>query len=201
MVGVLCFCWSTLSAQVNEGPLFKAYFGAGVTSSQISGDRLNGFDQLGFNLGLGTELQRNAQWRPRLEIIFNQLGSRKNARPDEGDFDSYLLRLNYIQVPLTMSYLSGSTGFELGLAPGYLLSSREEDENGTVLGLGREFKDYDLGLILGIRYAFAERWELGTRLYQSTLAVRDHTGSSTFRLNRGQYSTAIQFILRYSVSG
>lgn len=199
MVGVLFFTSLTSKCQESDKILFDVYGSAGVSSSQISGDRLRGFDQLGITGGIGTELQTNDSWKPRLEILFSQVGSRKNARPDEGDFDSYLLRLNYVQVPISMSYITGSTGFELGLAPAYLLSLKEEDENGTVVGLGREFKDYDLGALLGIRYLFAEKWELSTRLVQSVLPVRDHTGSSTFRLNRGQYNTAIQFVLRFHV--
>jgi hypothetical protein len=199
LAGVLCITTIVTKAQEEDSRIFSNYVFAGVTSSQISGDRLNGFDQLGYNAGVGTEIRTSETWRPRLEILFNQLGSRKNARPDEGDFESYLLRLNYIQVPLTMGYMNGTTGFELGLAPSYLLSFREEDQNGTVIGLGRDFKEFDLGALAGIRYRFALQWELGTRFYQSIVPVREHTGGSTFRLNRGQYNTAIQFSLRFIV--
>lgn len=199
LMGVVFFISIQVAGQ-NDESLFEVYGSAGVSSSQVSGDQLSGFNQIGFSAGIGTELQTNDTWKPRLEILFTQMGSRKNARPDENDFDSYLLRLNYIQVPISMSYVSGATGFELGLAPAYLLSFKEEDENGTVVGLGREFKDYDLSGLLGIRYVFAENWELSTRLVQSITPIRDHTGSSTFRLNQGQYNTAIQFILRFRVS-
>ena len=199
LAGVLCLLSIQLSAQEEES-IFIPYAFGGVTSSQVSGDNLSGFDQVGFNVGIGTELQTNDTWKPRLELFFNQLGSRKNSRPDEGDFDSYLLRLNYIQLALSMSYVRGSTGIELGLSPAYLLSFKEEDENGTVRGLGREFEDYDVSGLFGIRYAFSPRWELSTRLQQSIIPVRDHTGSSTFRLNQGQYNTAIQFSLRFLVN-
>jgi hypothetical protein len=199
VLGVLFFFSIQSFGQSSEGRLFDVYGSAGVSSSQVSGDQLSGFNQIGLSLGIGTELQTNDTWKPRFEILFTQMGSRKNARPDENDFDSYLLRLNYVQLPISMSYVSGSTGFELGLAPAYLLSFKEEDENGTVIGLGREFKDYDLSGLIGIRYVFAENWELSTRLVQSITPIRDHTGSSTFRLNQGQYNTAIQFILRFHV--
>lgn len=139
------------------------------------------------------------QWQPSIELQLDQRGSRKNSRPDQGDFVFYNLRLTYLQVPIMMGYTKGAAGFELGIAPAYLIQSKEEDQFGTVIGLGRDFKAYDLGGIAGIRYAFHDRWTLASRFNQSVMAVRNHTGNSTFRLNRGQYSSSIQFSLRYHV--
>jgi hypothetical protein len=98
-----------------------------------------------------------------------------------------------------MGYLRQKTGFELGLAPGFLLSSLEEDENGSYPLQNREFDKLDIAGLAGIRFRFHERWELCTRFEQSLIKVRDHSGASTFRLNRGQYSSAIQFMLRLHV--
>lgn len=201
-VGVLflaLYVVGDIQAQEATDRQFNPYLSAGLTSSQISGDQLRGFDQLGVNLGLGIELELNSQWRPRMEIQFDQRGSRKNARPDEGDLESYLLRLNYVQVPLSIGYLNGKTGFELGIAPAYLLSLNEENEFGSVEGLGREFKSYDLSGLAGIRYRFHESWELSTRFAQSFIPVRDHGGGATFRLNQGQYNSSVQFSLRFHV--
>ena len=189
---------SSVQAQ-DENGFFRPYASIGVSSSQISGDRLSGFDQLGLAAGLGVEVGRNNDWVPSFELLFNQKGSRKNARPDEGDFDSYLLRLNYVELPLLMNYNTNSTGFHLGLAPAYLISLREENQNGEILGLGRKFDSFDLSLLLGIQYAFAERWELVTRFNQSIIPVREHAGNSTFRWNLGQYNSSIQFMLRFHV--
>lgn len=199
VAGVLFLALGLSAQNADQRSVFKPYFSLGLTSSQISGDKLSGFDQFGLNAALGTELDLGGQWTPRLELQLDQRGSRLNARPDKGQFQSYLLRLNYVQVPLIMGYTRGSSGLELGLAPGYLLSSREEDENGSYPLQQREFEDLDVAFLAGIRYRFHERWELCTRLEQSVTKVRDHLGSSTFRLNRGQYSTAIQFMMRFHV--
>ncbi len=199
LAGVLFLSTSLLGQEKSENDIFSAFFNLGASSSQLSGDKLSGFDQIGVAGGVGIELDLEGDWKPRMELLFIQKGSRKNARPDDGDFESYLLRLNYVEVPLTLGYTRGSTGFELGLGIAYLLNSSEEDENGTIPGIDREFENYDFSGLLGIRYAFHERWELGTRFNQSILPVRDHSGASTFRLNRGQYNTSMQFLLRFRV--
>lgn len=199
LAGVLFFCTSVSAQEDGNSSIFKPYLSLGLTSSQISGDQLSGFEQLGFNAALGTEVELGGQWKPSIELQFDQRGSRKNAKPDKGDYESYKLRLNYVQVPLIMGYLKGKTGIELGLAPGFLLSSSEEDENGSYPLQSREFDTFDLAGLAGIRYRFHDRWELCTRFEQSIIKVRDHSGSSTFRLNQGQYSSAIQFMIRFHV--
>ena len=199
MAGVLFFS-ASLSAQVEQGgSIFKPYVSIGLTSSQISGDNLGGFDQVGFNATIAAEIQVGERWKPSIELQFDQRGSRKNAQPDKGDYESYNLRLNYVQVPLIIGYQREKTGFEFGFAPGYLLSSLEEDENGSYPLQNREFDKLDIAGLAGIRFRFHGRWELCTRFEQSLIKVRDHSGSSTFRLNRGQYSSSIQFMMRFHV--
>ena len=199
MAGVL-FLGLSISAQEKESKsIFKPYLSLGLTSSQISGDELGGFDQIGFNATLATQIMIGDRWRPSIELQFDQRGSRRNAQPDKGLYESYNLRLNYVQVPLILGYLQKKTGFELGVAPGYLLSSTEEDENGSYPLQGREFDKLDIAALAGIRFRFHERWELCTRFEQSLIKVRNHSGSATFRLNQGQYSSAIQFMMRFHV--
>jgi hypothetical protein len=192
------FLPSYVLAQKNS-PYFKPYASLGLCSSQISGDQLSGFNQIGLSGGYGIKIGHNETWAPRLEIFFTQKGSRKNARPDEGDYNSYFLKLNYVEVPLTLDFAPGKTGFHFGLSPAYLVSATEENQNGEIPGLGREFKSYDLNGILGIQYRFHERWELATRYSQSILPVREHAGNTSFRLNQGQYNSTIQFMLRFNL--
>jgi len=198
-VGVLFFCGAffTVFAQSETNSRFIPEIIMGVSSSQVSGDQLAGFDQLGLSGGVSVRMETGGHWRPGMDILFTQKGSRKNASPDKGDFDSYLLRLNYIQVPLYMSHQKEHIGFDLGVSYGQLVSSKEENQNGTVIGLGREFESGELSGIAGIRYNFAPQWTLTTRLDQSITAVRKHAGAAVFRLNRGQYNTVILFQIRY----
>lgn len=198
-VGVLFFCGSVLlaTAQSETNSRFIPEMILGVSSSQVSGDQLAGFDQLGISGGMGIRMETGGHWRPGLDILFTQKGSRKNASPDKGDFESYLLRLNYVQIPIYMSHQKERIGFDLGLSYGQLVSSKEENQNGTVIGLGREFESGEFSGIAGIRYNFAPQWTLTTRLDQSISAVRKHAGAAVFRLNRGQYNTVILFQIRY----
>lgn len=199
MIGVFLFFAPQVSLAQESTAFFQAYASLGLCSSQISGDQLSGFNQLGMTAGTGIRVGRNETWAPHLEILFTQKGSRKNARPDEGDYNSYLLRLNYVEVPLLVDFGPGKTGFHAGLSPAFLVNSREENQFGEIPGIGREFKFFDLNGIIGIQYRFHERWELATRFSQSILPVREHAGNTSFRLNQGQYNSSIQFMLRFSV--
>jgi len=190
---------SGLYAQEGSDAYFKPYAGLGLSSSQISGDQLAGFNQIGFTAGTGMRIGYNEVWTPHLEILFTQKGSRKNARPDEGDYESYLLRLNYVELPIFMDFVTGKTGFHFGVSPAYLIGIREENQNGEIQGLGREFKAFDLEGLIGIQYRFHPRWELVTRYNQSVIPVRAHQLNSTFRLNQGQYNSSVQFMLRFNV--
>jgi len=180
-----------------EKQRFKSNLFAGISSSQISGDDLSGFKKLGFTAGIGVRVALSEKWDAAMDITYTSKGSRDLPDFENNDFDSYLLHLDYIEVPFYGHYKQDKWEFDAGLALGYLLRFREEDENGTIMGLGRSFKNIDLGGLLGLSYPLGEKFRLGIRGTQSFLAVRDNAGGTTFRLNRGQYNSVLNFTIRY----
>lgn len=178
---------------------FKGSLSAGITTSQVSGDNLSGFNKLGFIGSVGARIQVADKWTACMDIAFIQKGSRKVAKPDKGDFESYLMALNYAQVPVYVIYTQDKWEFELGLYTGYLLNAKEEDQNGTILRPGREYKDLDIGGLAGLYYPIGERVKLNIRVSNSLLPIREHAGGSTFRLNQGQYNSVLSFSLRFDL--
>ncbi len=171
----------------------------GIAASQISGDALAGFNKPGINVGIFTNYSFNESLKLQLELSFIQKGSRDNANPDKGDYESYLLRLNYIEIPVLMNYkINKFFSFEAGPYVSYLLGSSEEDFYGEIPG-SRDFNKYDLGISGGMHYTINENLDAVFRVSNSILPVRDHKGGGIYRLNRGQYNSVVSLGLHYVI--
>ncbi|MBT8196453.1 MAG: PorT family protein, partial [Bacteroidia bacterium] len=158
-----------------------------------------GFDKAGILLGGGVSTALNNDWEIEMQMTYMQKGSRKNARPDKNDFDYYLLRLNYFEVPLLFNYTQADKmRFEVGPSFGVLLSSFEENEEGEYIGRTK-FEDFDLSLNIGMMYSFIENLYVNTRFSNSVLKVRDHGSGAADRLNKGQYNMVLLFGLKYYI--
>lgn len=176
---------------------FGGGFYAGLAATQISGDRLAGFNKPGLNAGIFTNLTLNEKLKVQLELSYIQKGSRDNANPDKGDFESYLLRLNYVEIPFLLNYrVNKSLSFEAGPYFSYLLGFSEKDFYGDIPG-SRDFYNYDFGVTGGMHFIINENINAVFRGANSIIPVREHKGGGTYRLNRGQYNSVVSLSLYY----
>ncbi|HNQ12379.1 MAG TPA: outer membrane beta-barrel protein [Bacteroidia bacterium] len=176
---------------------FMAGVKAGVAASQISGDKLSGFNKAGIVAGAFIHNRIKPNFSVGLELLYTQKGSRKNSNPSDGDFDSYLLRLNYIEMPVLLKYLQSNTfTFELGPGVAYLLHEYEEDQNGE-LPNRESFNKMEWFAHIAMHYHFHPQISIQTRGSYSFLPVRPHKGNSTLYFNKGQYNTVISISLNY----
>lgn len=182
-----------------DAQFFFGGFKAGISGSQVSGDRLSGFDKFGLNGGLYAGTNLSAVTRIQMEMMFVQKGSRQNAKPHKGIYSSYLLRLNYIELPLIVTW-RGNSYFEIeaGASYGYLIRNTdvEWDENGVMPGM-TPFRKYEIAGHLGFNYLFNENLRFNFRLNNSILPIREHAGGATYFLNRGQYNTVLMMGINY----
>lgn len=186
----------TLISQLNCQNFGGGFYG-GIAASQISGDRLAGFNKPGIDAGIFTNLTLNEKLKVQLELSYIQKGSRDNANPDKGDYESYLLRLNYIEIPILFNYrVNKSFSFEAGPYFSYLLGFSEKDFYGDIAG-SRDFYDYDSGIVGGMHYIINDNINAVFRVSNSVLPVREHKGGGTYRLNRGQYNSVVSLTLHY----
>lgn len=192
----IVFSCFTLSNKLNSQNFGGGMYG-GIATSQISGDRLAGFNKPGINVGIFTNYSFNESLKLQLELSFIQKGSRDNANPDKGDYESYLLRLNYIEIPVLMNYkVNKFFSFEAGPYVAYLLGFSENDFYGEIPG-SKAFNKYDLGITGSMHYIINENLDAVFRVSNSLLPVRDHKGGGTYRLNRGQYNSVVSLGLHY----
>ena len=188
----------TLNAY-SQAQRFDGYIEGGISTSQISGDALSGFDKAGFMVGVGvvTSISKNNKTMMGMEIYDIQKGSRKPSRLDKGDPAFYRLRLNYVEIPLYLKYAANDHfQFFIGGALGVLTGSNEENENGKV-AYQVPFNKFDVSVTGGLEYLLSANWRMGIRLIQSVTPVRDFSGNAQTFFNNGQYNNVVAFAVSY----
>lgn len=174
---------------------------AGICGSQVSGDYLAGFNKAGLYAGFLAGLSLNDEMSLHMEMLYVQKGSRKNARPHIGDYRSYILRLNYLEIPFIFTY-QGNNYFELegGFSYGYLVKNTdvEYDENGVMPGKN-PFRKFEISGHLGMNYLISDNLKVNFRLNNSLTHVREHAGGGTYLLNTGQFNTVLMLGMVYKM--
>jgi len=166
----------------------------GMSTSEISGDRFNGPSKVGLFVGGFGNFYISEKSSIQMELEYIQKGSRKV--PDSTDITFYLLRINYIEIPLLYKYdLTKKITFEAGPSIGYLISKYEE-VNSEVLT--NPFKNWDCQLAVGGYYNLSRHLKFNVR-YSNTLffPVRDGASGTTYWLRKGQYNEVLSFLLHY----
>jgi hypothetical protein len=179
------------SQQFNGGIL------GGVSATQITGDQLSGFNKAGFYLGGFVNFYFNQRTSFQMEIDYIQKGSRKNPNPDNNDFISYKLNLQYIDIPLLLRYdYSSVLIFECGPYLGFLMDDDERDHNGNIPVIV-DFNKNDFGMMVGLYYKLDSKIRMNFRYSNSLIPVRKHTSGATYRLNKGQYNMVVTLSVHY----
>lgn len=191
---IMIFC--TAFVQGVNAQAFKAEIACGVMGTQVSGDDLSGFNKAGIYAGAGVRIKFNEKAGVGFRILYFQKGSRMPLKNDGTDSAYYLLRLNYVEVPLMFRYrLSKKLYLEAGPSLGYLFKSYEEDENGPLNMKGRPFYSFDFSAMMALGFHLTEQLDLMMLYGQSVVPVREHESQAVYRLNAGQYNSELGFSL------
>ncbi len=193
---------------------FHSGVNVGLVTSQVDGDTYAGFTKLGFTAGgfVSKRFSADSKWNALFEINYIQKGSRKLPHPDKGDYSLYKLNLNYVEVPVLLSYdfrttdtllgLKNKFSLEFGLAFAVLVGSFEEDTYGQLPG-ATPFQKKDISVLAGIRYNLTKNIIFNIRTEYSALPVRKG-GTSTYYQNwtykfikPGYYNNLLCFVFHY----
>lgn len=192
IIFISLFSFSAFAQDFNGGIL------GGLAASEISGDRLQGPNKAGVYVGAFVNRYISERSSFQMELDFIQKGSREN--PDSANnYQSYLLRLNYVELPVHYRYDFAERGtLEAGLSLGVLIHNYEE-ANGYEWVSGPDFRRTDLSFNIGAFYTLTERLRINVRYSNSIMAVRPHSQGQTYRWNKGQYNEVLSFVLFYEL--
>ena len=176
----------------------------GLSTSQVSGDDLGGFNKAGLLAGVYANKSISPLLSFQMEMTFIQKGSNnlkmndyehKNVgRPD--------ISLSYIEVPLLLQYKQSEVlEIEGGLLSAYLIDGYYNDLTGEMPNEKNPFISYDIGLFLGLDYNYSDNIILNTRICNSVLPIgsEDYSHPTTYNSNgKGKYNSVLSFALHYN---
>lgn len=169
----------------------------GLAASQVAGDRYSGFNKVGPIAGFFVNFQPAERSSFQFELYYVQKGSKKNANYAIGDDTSYLLRLNYVEMPLLYKFHFGRFAIEAGPSLAFFMGGYEEKNGEDVKA--DDFAPITFQLNLGVVFNITENWMVGIRTNNSFTNLRNetHTGH-VYRLgSHGQFNDVLMLSLVY----
>ena len=188
------FVTGVLKAQRFDGGIL-----AGFNGTQVEGDTYKGYNKPGAVAGFYVQTDLAPAIFAAMEIKFNQKGARKKVTTK--DPEKYIMRLNYIDLPVYMAFRTSDRGSILaGIQPGYLLSGKEFDNYGEFQPDDRNtFNSFDLQALIGFQFDFLDQVKADLRFALSVLPVRDKPGESNYYWLNSQFNNVISLALYYQI--
>jgi len=176
---------------------FKGGIFSGITTSQLSGDRLSGFNKIGLIAGGYTEyvLKSNKEFI-RFSININQKGSQSKST----DSIYYKSKLNYIEFPLAYYFKISKKDIFLApvIIPAYLFKTKEFDIYGEIPNQ-IPFRNYEIAAGISSIIKISNLFNLRIDYSNSIIPVRPHKSGYTYYFNRGQYNSLFSFIIEWKI--
>ena len=200
---ILIFCgFLALSIQAQN-------FGGGVilglSTSQVGGDDLGGFNKAGLLIGVFANKSISEMLSFQMEMTYIQKGS-DNPKMNDPDQPKVIpdISSSYIEVPLLLQYYQNNNlKIEGGAQLAYLINGYYNNENGKIpIYYVNPFIKYDFGLLIGMDYTFSNRLSLNTRLSNSILPIgtEDYDGVKAYSSSRkGKYNSVLSFAIHYNL--
>ena len=174
---------------------FNAGILTGLSTSQVSGDNLGGFNKAGLILGGFVNRDINSLLSLQIEMMFVQKGS-SNPKPENllGE-----IHLDYIEIPIILTIKnSEKINFDLGLHISALIDGYYQDIYG-IMENQIDFNDFEFGGLCGVSYKLSDKITLNTRLSNSIIPIADHASGQVYRFNKGKYNTGLNFVIKYKI--
>jgi len=187
----------------SSAQVFKVGVIGGISGAQVEGDGYGGYNKLGFIAGGLVNTNLSEKMSVQFEIYFINKGSFDAAHPDKGDYDSFSLNLNYIEIPVSLRHKYHKFMGEIGLYYAQLLSTSVSDEFGPREINRFPFRGFDFGGLIGVYYQLNDHFIFNLRSKNSIIPIRDfqnydqNVGMLNKLFNRGWYNVDLNLSVRY----
>ncbi len=154
---------------------------AGMNFAQISGVGMQGFNKFGVLAGVGLHWRFKPKWSFDPEITYSMKGARKNPNVEEGDYTTYTIEADYLEIPALFGWHMDKKDrftMDFGLTFGVLVRERVE-QNGAQLTEGRGFNGFELGAAVGFSYHLTKNWAFQFRLQNSIIPIKPYASGQT----------------------
>ncbi len=197
---------SLLMPREASGQSFKGGLVGGVTTSQIAGDAISGFNKWGFYGGPSVSYPLKDKLDLTIQILYVKKGSKATGHEIRDPSINNLwekITLNYFELPLMLEYtIKSKLKLQGGISPEYLLSI----ETVPASSKPTELREVSANGILGICYEFSDRFSATAKVNYSLLpidqgkiTVRSGRSSRASDISNRPANFVIKFGLRYSL--
>jgi hypothetical protein len=174
---------------------------AGLVGSQVAGDTYSGYNKAGLFLGGFVRWDLTKRSGLQLELQYFQKGSRKNPDAENNDYESYIFRANYFELPVLYQYKINWFAIIVGPSAGFLVGFYEE-KNQEILSDKPGYNKpalVTLQVNLGLRFFISKKFGVDFRTHNSLLNIRSENATGdVWRLwGYGQFHDALVLSLFY----
>jgi len=195
LIPILCFF---IFSNIISAQNFKGGIIGGISTSQVSGDNLAGYNKAGFFIGVFTEIPISSIINMKMEMNFIQKGS-KNPKMNQNTIPD--ISTSYLEIPLSVNYHQNDLlNFETGLQVAFLLTANDNDIYGSVSSeINNPFNKTDIGAFIGMYYHLTEKISLNSRMSNSIFPIRGYNTELNYLFYKGQYNTVLSFTIHYKI--
>ena len=156
--------------------------------------------------GTGVETVFNEKASMSLSFLFIQKGARKNQNLEKNDLTYYYVNLNYLEVPLMVTYTQKKFLFDVGVSAAYLINYYEASESGNFTGMF-PFQNFDYSVKVGLGLNISPKWFVNFRSSNSFITIRPNRVKQAIyynnilarTFNKGYYNNILEFTLGYRI--
>ena len=164
---ILLFALFSFSVQAQQA--FNAGVAFGMTTTQISGDGLGGWDKFGLTGGAYVNAPFSSKNGFRIGLYYAEKGSR--TKRDTLNFNTFAYRLKYIEVPVQFSFQNGPITFLSGLYYGRLIK-QDILSNRASYAVNPAFRNYDIGIAVGATLQLGDHFFIEGKFSSSVIPTR-----------------------------
>lgn len=184
-------------------PKFSFAVRAGLNVAQIFGTGSQAFNHFGFSGGakFGYRFHKNFSFDP--EILYNMKGAARYPNVEKGDYYSFSVDLDYIEVPMMFNFYFGKRknfSVEFGPSIGFLVRQKAYENQQEINTTSTGFNVYDISLAIGLNYHLPKGFGLDLRFMNSIVPVQPTYGTLPWgvsSINIGQLNSVLNFSLFY----
>lgn len=199
---IVCFLLpSKQTIQAQDDPLkFAARVNGGLSTTQVHGDQISGFNKFGYTAGASVDIRRKESGGVQFGMFLTQKGSRRVPDPKNGDYTTWSYRFTYIDLPIIKTWDAQDWWIGAGIQPSILVRGEEDFYGNGFTELSYlELLPVDLGAVASAGWKFNSLISTEVRLSQSLMPISERPDQPVQRWNNFMMNMAIQWMITLSV--
>lgn len=175
-------------------------FNIGFNASRVTATNFYGLNKLGLNVGVFYELDISNPILLEIGTGFTQKGTVKRANPEQGDFNQFIMRTDYVEAQAIIKRKLRNT-LEAGLGVSYLLNHSESSTTaGGTAAVIFPVNKTEASVILGYHYYLNNVASVGVRVQHSITPIRSVVSAAPTNIfNRAQLHQLFTFLVKYNI--